>query len=152
MLANAAAQFRAAVAILAFSVLVHDGTDAPPAIAQDTGKGFGQAADHYAKQLLRDGKQTFRFDTFGSEEFWGGQLKLHRAIEGEKLGGAGAGISPKKALELGLKVDMEAVPKKVAAAIKAGKVDLNDPANTILLSRPMRLSGLPGSSRLTASA
>ena len=144
MLANAAAQFRAAVAILAFSVLVHDGTDAPPAIAQDTGKGFGEAADHYAKQLLRDGKQTFRFDTFGSEEFWGGQLKLHRAIEGEKLGGAGAGISPKKALELGLKVDMEAVPKKVAAAIKAGKVDLNDPANTILLLKANAVVGVTG--------
>jgi len=144
MLANAAAQFRAAVAILAFSVLVHDGTDAPPAIAQDTGKGFGEAADHYAKQLLRDGKQTFRFDTFGSEEFWGGQLKLHRAVEGEKLGGAGAGISPKKALELGLKVDMEAVPKKVAAAIKAGKVDLNDPANTILLLKANAVVGVTG--------
>jgi hypothetical protein len=60
--------------------------------------------------------RTFRFDTFGSEEFWGGKLKLHHAIEGEKNGGTGPGLSPKKALELGLKVDMDAVPEKVAAS------------------------------------
>jgi hypothetical protein len=144
MLANAAAQFRAAVAIVIFSVLVHDGTDPTPAVAQDTGKGFGAAADRYAKQLLRDGRETFRFDTFGSEAFWGGQLKLHQAVEGEKLGGAGPGLSPKKALELGLKVDMDAVPKKVAAAIKAGKVDLNDPANTLLLLKANAVVGVTG--------
>jgi hypothetical protein len=114
------------------------------AVAQTTGTAFGQAADNYAKQLLKDGKQIFRYDTFGSEEFWGGQLKLHQAIQGEKFGGSGAGVSPKKALELGLKVDMEAVPKNVAAAIKAGKVDLNDPANTLLLLKANAVVGLTG--------
>jgi hypothetical protein len=38
-----------------------------------------------AMQMLAEGKQTFRFDTFGSEAFWGEQLKLHQAIEGAKL-------------------------------------------------------------------
>ena len=32
-------------------------------------------------RLLAEGMQIFRFDTFGSEEFWGGKVKLHRAKE-----------------------------------------------------------------------
>jgi hypothetical protein len=114
------------------------------ALAQTTGKTFSDAADKYAAQLLKEGKQIFRYDTLGSEDFWGGQLKLHQAIQGEKSGGIGPGVSPKKALELGLKVDMEAVPKNVAAAIKAGKVDLNDPANTLLLLKANAVVGVTG--------
>ena len=75
-----------------------------------------QSVRDYANGMLAEGMRTFRFDTFGSEEFWGGKLKLHHAIEGEKNGGTGPGLSPKKALELGLKVDMDAVPEKVAAS------------------------------------
>src|SRR5215467_957100 len=74
---------------------------------------FGQpqqtaAPDEGAAKMLAEGKQIFRFDTFGSEDFWGGSLKLHRAIEGERFGGVGPGVSPKKALSLGLKVDAAA--------------------------------------------
>src|SRR5215207_586279 len=115
-----------------------------PSSAQTSGKAFDEAAAKQAQQYLVDGKRIFRFDTFGSEEFWGGKLKLHRALAGEKLGGVGPGLSPKKALELGLKVDMDAVPKNVAAAIKAGKVDLNDPANTALLLKANAVVGVTG--------
>jgi len=97
-----------------------------------------------AERLLAEGVQTFRYDTFGSEDFWGGQVKLHQAIQGEKFGGVGPGVSPKQALELGLKVDMEAVPPNVAAAIKAGRVDLNDPANTLLLLKANAVVGVTG--------
>src|SRR5215212_6557001 len=114
------------------------------ASAQISGKTFDQAASRQAQQYLVEGKRIFRFDTFGSEEFWGGKLKLHEAIAGAKLGGVGPGLSPKKALELGLKVDMEAVPKNIAAAIKAGKVDLNDPANTLLLLKANAVVGVTG--------
>jgi hypothetical protein len=86
-----------------------------------------------AQQMIEDGRKIFRFDTFGDEAFWGGQLKLHQAIAGAKFGGVGAGLSPAKALELGLKVDSEMVPAQVASGIKAGTVDLNDPANTLAL-------------------
>jgi hypothetical protein len=96
------------------------------------------------EHLLAEGMQTFRYDTFGSEDFWGGQVKLHQAIEGEKFGGVGPGVSPKQALELGLKVDMEAVPKSVATAIKAGKANLNDPANTLLLLKANAVVGVTG--------
>jgi hypothetical protein len=103
----------------------------------------------YANGLLTEGMQTFRFDTFGSEDFWGGKLKLHRAIEGVKHGGIGPGLSPKKALELGLKVDMEAVPKDVASGIKSGKVNLDDPAIPWRCSRRMLSWALPDCLRRT---
>ena len=96
------------------------------------------------ERLLAEGIQTFRYDTFGSEDFWGGRVKLHQAIQGEKFGGVGPGLSPKPALEFGLKVDMEAVPKNVATAIKTGKVDLNDPANTLLLLKANAVLGVTG--------
>jgi hypothetical protein len=113
--------------------------DAPP--AKPT---LDRSVRDNAERLLAEGMQTFRYDTFGSEDFWGGQVKLHQAIEGEKFGGVGPGVSPKQALELGLKVDMGAVPKNVATAIKAGKVDLNDPANTLLLLKANAVVGVTG--------
>ena len=87
----------------------------------------------HAQKLIEEGRQIFRFDTFGSEAFWGDALQLHKAIAGEKNGGVGAGMSPKKALTVGLKVDADALPKELVAQIKAGKVDLDDPATTLAL-------------------
>src|SRR5690349_4660760 len=34
------------------------------------------------QQMIDEGRQTFRFDSFGDEAFWGDMLKLHQAIEG----------------------------------------------------------------------
>src|SRR5262245_29450495 len=62
-----------------------------------------------ALQMIDEGRQTFRFDTFGDEAFWGGSLKLHQAIAGATFGGVGSGLSPQAALELGLKVDVDAL-------------------------------------------
>jgi hypothetical protein len=112
--------------------------------AQTGGKSFDDASGSHSKQLLKDGKQIFRFDTFGSEDFWGGKVRLHDAIQGSKFGGVGPGVSPKQALDLGLKVDMDAVPKAVAGLIKRGKVDLNDPANTLLLLKANAVVGVTG--------
>src|SRR5688572_30180619 len=83
-----------------------------------------------ATRLIEEGRETFRFDTFGDEAFWGGTLGLHRAIAGEANGGVGPGLSPTAALGLGLKVDVAMVPPDVAAGIQNGTVDLNDPAST----------------------
>jgi hypothetical protein len=83
-----------------------------PAYAQLKGKDFEQAAAEQAKMYLEQGLQIFRFDTFDSENFWGGKLKLHEAIMGEKLRAVGPGLSPEKALELGLKVDINAIPRR----------------------------------------
>jgi len=86
-----------------------------------------------ALRMIEEGRQTFRYDTFGDEEFWGDALKLHQAIAGKKLGGVGPGLSPKAAMAAGLKVDMDALPKDLVQQIKQKKVDLNDPATTIAL-------------------
>ena len=83
--------------------------------------------------MLDEGRKTFRFDTFGSEAFWGDALGLHKAIAGQKNGGVGAGVSPKTALAVGLKVDADALPDALKKQIKAGKVDLDDPATTLAL-------------------
>ena len=117
----------------------------PPAQpAPATAAQLDDALRQNADRMLAEGLHTFRFDTFGSEDFWGGALALHNAIQGEKFGGVGSGVSPKQALELGLKVDMDAVPAEVAAAIKAGQVDLDDPANTLLLLKANAVVGVTG--------
>src|SRR3954462_6205543 len=93
--------------------------------------------------MFSEGQQTFRFDTFGSEAFWS-QTGLHRAIAGEKNGGVGAGVSPKQALALRLKVDMFKVPPGIAAAVATGKADLDDPANTVALLKAGAVVGVKG--------
>jgi hypothetical protein len=86
------------------------------------------------QSLFEQGKAIFRFDTFGDEDFWGGKLQLHKAIEGTALGGVGPGVSPKTALTVaGLKVDVEALPRDLQTSLKRGKVDLDSPATTLAL-------------------
>jgi hypothetical protein len=97
-----------------------------------------------ARQMLEEGKQTFRFETFGNEAYWTDALQLDKAIAGEKNGGVGAGLSPNAALAAGLKVDMDAIPADVAAAIKAGKVNLDDPAVTLTLLQLNAVVGVKG--------
>ena len=107
-------------------------------------QSFDQQIQANAKRMLEEGKQIFRFDTFGSEDFWGGKLRLHEALAGEKLGGVGPGVSPKTALSLGLKVDAAALPAKLVAQIKAGKVDLDSPATTAALLKLNAVVGVTG--------
>src|SRR5512140_1580813 len=105
---------------------------------------FDKVVNDNSETLLREGKDTFRFDTFGDEAFWGDTLQLHQAIEGAKFGGVGPGVSPATALSVGLKVDVDALTKKQIKAIEAGKVDLNDPAVTLALLRQNAVVGLTG--------
>jgi hypothetical protein len=98
----------------------------------------------HARRLIEEGRHIFRFDTFGSEAFFGDALGLHKAIAGEKNGGVGAGVSPKTALAVGLKVDVDALPEQVKAQIKAGKVNLDDPATTLALLQLNAVLGLTG--------
>ena len=94
--------------------------------------------------LIAEGRQIFRFDTFGDEDFWGGQLQLHQAIQGEQFGGVGPGVSPATALAVGLEVDVEALPRSLQRQIKRGKVDLNDPAVTLALLKLNAVVGVQG--------
>jgi hypothetical protein len=97
-----------------------------------------------SERMFFEGRNTFRFDTFGDEDFWGGTLGLHKAIEGSRFGGVGAGISPRVALGLGLKVDVDALPPALQAQIKQGRVNLDDPAVTLALLKLNSVVGLTG--------
>src|SRR5688572_835465 len=83
-----------------------------------------------------DGQTIFRFDTFGDEQLWTDVLRMHEVIQ--------AKVSPKIALDAGLKVDSEALPPAIVDALKAGKVNLDDPAVTVLLLQLNAVVGLVG--------
>jgi hypothetical protein len=97
-----------------------------------------------APEILQEGRQTFRFDTFGDEGFWGDQLKLHQAIAGSTQGGVGTGLSPRSALQLGLKVDVEKLPANLQAQLQANRINLDDPASTLALLRSDAVVGVIG--------
>jgi len=105
----------------------------------------GERREHeHDSDRLAQGRLIFRFDTFGDEAFWGGTLQLHRAIEGARFGGVGGGVSPKTALEVGLKVDVDALPNSLQRDLRAGRVDLNDAAVTLELLKLNAVVGLKG--------
>jgi hypothetical protein len=97
-----------------------------------------------ASDKITRGQQAFRFDTFGDEAFWGGMLRLHQAIEGAALGGVGPGVSPKTALAVGLKIDVDALPRPLVSQIVRGSVNLNDPAVTVALLKLNAVVGVTG--------
>jgi len=97
-----------------------------------------------AAHVLAEGRHTFRFDTFGDEAFWGDTLKLHQAIQGSRFGGVGPGVSPKRALGVGLKVDVDALPPAVVEDLKNGRVNLDDPATTLALLKLNAVVGVTG--------
>jgi hypothetical protein len=105
---------------------------------------FDEQIASNAQDMFRRGREIFRYDTLGDEVYWSDKLKLHQAIQGSKFGGVGAGVSPKTALAVGLKVDMDALPADLAAKAKAGQVDLDDPATTLALIKLNSVLGLKG--------
>lgn len=102
------------------------------------------ATEIHAFRQIAQGRQAFRYATFGDEEFWGDVLGLHLAIAGAANGGVGPGVSPRTALAVGLKVDSEALPRRVQRALRAGALDLDDPAVTLDLLRLNAVVGLTG--------
>jgi hypothetical protein len=95
-----------------------------------------------SRQMLADGQKIFRWDSFGSEAFWGDQLQLHKAIVGERKGGVGPGLTPRQALQLGLKADVGAVPKLLLEVLKEGAVSLDNPETTLELLRAGAVVGV----------
>jgi hypothetical protein len=74
---------------------------------------------------VAEGQRIFRFDTFGDETFWTDTLALHQEIQ--------AALSPRLALQTGLKVDADALPAEIKAGLQANTVDIDDPATTVAL-------------------
>jgi len=100
--------------------------------------------DINALKQVREGRETFRFATFGDEAFWGDGIGLHLAIAGANNGGVGPGVSPEMALAAGLKVDVNALPRSLRKAIARGRVDLKNPATTLELLKLDAVVGVTG--------
>ena len=93
-------------------------------------------------QLVTQGKEIFRFDTFGDESFWTDTLRMHQVIA--------SGVSPTTALQVGLKVDVEALPQSLRDDLAAGRVNLNSPATTVALLKLNAVVGLKGTVQTVA--
>jgi hypothetical protein len=106
--------------------------------------GFDAVIETNHERLQEEGRTIFRSDTFGSEAFWGEKMRLHEALAGAAQGGVGPGISPKAALGLGLKVDVDALPQATVQALQAGKVDLDSPKTTLALLQANAVVGVKG--------
>ncbi|HEY4088744.1 MAG TPA: hypothetical protein VGM43_22595 [Bryobacteraceae bacterium] len=104
----------------------------------------GDSVSANARRKVKLGQQTFRSDAFGDEAFWGDTLKLHQAIEGSHLGGVGDDIGPAAALGLGLNVDVDALPGSIRYGLKAGTINLHDPATTLSLLQLNAVVGVTG--------
>lgn len=110
--------------------------------ARDIGRDF--TTDINALKQVREGREAFRYATFGDEAFWGDGIGLHLAIAGAANGGVGPGLTPEAALAAGLKVDVDALPFSVRKAMARGKVNLKDPATTLQLLRMDAVVGVTG--------
>jgi hypothetical protein len=98
----------------------------------------------HARAQVREGRETFRYATFGDEAFWGEALGLHLAIAGAANGGVGPGVSPRTALSVGLKVDVDALPRSLQRALARGRVNLDDPKTTLALLELDAVVGVTG--------
>jgi mono/diheme cytochrome c family protein len=96
---------------------------------------LASAVSHAQSQTNSDGEAIFRFDTFGNEQLWTDTLQLQNVVKK---------LSPRTALSVGLKVDSDALPPAVIDALKAGQVDLDDPAVTMQLLKMAAVVGVVG--------
>lgn len=88
------------------------------------------------EQLVEQGQNIFRYETFGDETFWTDVLQMNAVVE--------SAVSPNTALAVGLKVDAEALPASVVTAIQNGEVDLDDPQTTLALLQLNAVVGVQG--------
>ena len=117
--------------------------DAQRATPQSAPPGtFDATIEQHMGDLFNLGRQIFRGDTFGDERFWSDTLKLNQAIGGARFGGVGPGVSPATALAVGLKLDVDALPRSILSAIANKAIDLNDPANTLALINSKSVIGI----------
>jgi mono/diheme cytochrome c family protein len=86
---------------------------------------------------------VFRLETFDDERFWTDTARMHEVVQ--------KAVSPQLALQVGLKVDADALPQAVKDAIAAGKVDLTSPATTVTLLKLGAVVGLKGTVTQTAA-
>lgn len=103
------------------------------ALASNVAWSFSTVPD---TAFLEQGKNIFRFDTFGDESQWSDALRMHEVI--------GAAVDPTTALSVGLKVDSEALPAEVVAGIVDGSISLTSPDTTVALIKLNAVVGVRG--------
>jgi hypothetical protein len=103
---------------------------------------FDRAIQRNAQDLFDEGRRVFQRETFGDQAFWGGILKLHETLKT---------VTPLAALTpggvhngLGLKVDVDQLPRNLVNRLRHGRVDLNDPAVTLALLKLNAIVGVTG--------
>jgi hypothetical protein len=138
--------FRKIALLLACALAATLAYSAPPERGElpQSNAPFDKIVRDNSRDMLHEGRHTFRFDTFGDEAFWGDTLRLHQAIAGAANGGVGPGVSPRTALAVGLKVDVDALPAALVRNIKLGAVNLDDPATTLALLKLDSVVGVKG--------
>jgi mono/diheme cytochrome c family protein len=86
--------------------------------------------------IIAQGKEIFRFDTFGDETQWTDTLRMHEVIA--------KAVDPTTALSVGLKVDAEALPAAVVQGIQNGSISLKSTDTTVALLKLNAVVGLKG--------
>jgi mono/diheme cytochrome c family protein len=109
---------------------------AASSVACSERNGVEPQAEELNPALVAEGKEIFRFDTFGDEKYWTDTLRMHEVIA--------AAVSPATALSVGLKVDADALPASLKTALAGGQVDLTSPATTVALLKLNAVVGLEG--------
>ena len=102
----------------------------------DSDNNAGAASGPDQAALVAQGKEIFRFDTFGDETQWTDTLRLHEVIR--------TAVDPTTALSVGLKVDAEALPPAVVQGIQDKTISLTDPATTVALIKLNAVVGVKG--------
>jgi mono/diheme cytochrome c family protein len=87
------------------------------------------ATDDLSPANLTAGQKTFRFDTFGDEQFWTDTLNMNQVVE--------QNVDPTTALKVGLKVDADVLPPGILQ-----QVDLKSPATTVALLKMNAVVGV----------
>lgn len=109
-----------AAMLLAATACSPDEVSTGPAVSE----GAIAVATVMSPGVLSQGRQIFRFDTFGNETFWSDTAALHVKV---------SALAPVDALGVGLKVDVDALPPAIQQALRAGAVDLTSPTTTATL-------------------
>jgi len=104
-------------------------SDMAPGGADPAAAPTPAAAEPASAALIAEGKQIFRFATFGDEQLWTDTLRLHGVVE--------KSVDPTTALAVGLKVDADALPAGILET-----VDLKSPATTVALLKMNAVVGL----------
>src|SRR5688572_29300933 len=102
----------------------------------DRDESAGPDGEELDPALVAEGKDIYRFDTFGDEQFWTDPLRMHEVIE--------QAVKPAVALAGSRKVDSDALPSEIKTALAAGQVDLNSTTTTLALLKLNAVVGVKG--------